>query len=102
MDDYISLKAYWADGCAESEIKISLEEWEAIRNGKKLGFESDSWYDGEQFYVNWWFKEKKFNIHEAEADRVVDCPLSELVIFLHTSPVHRTQVDVDLKPLKYS
>ena len=48
MNDYISLTAYWADGCGESEIEISLEEWEDILNGKKLGFESDSWYDGER------------------------------------------------------
>ena len=51
---------------------------------KKIGFESDSWYDGETFDVNWCFNEKKLNIYEAEAHRVVDCPLSELVIFLHT------------------
>ena len=101
MDHYISLTAYWAAGCGESKIEISLEEWEDIRNGKEIGFESDSWYDGEQFDVNWCFNEKKLNIYEAEAHRVVDCPLSELVIFLHNSPVRRTQVDVDLKPLKY-
>ena len=67
MDDYISLTAYWAAGCGESKIEISLEEWEDILNGKKLGFESDSWYDGEQFDVNWYFNEKKLNVYEAEA-----------------------------------
>ena len=35
MDHYISLTAYWAAGCGESKIEISLEEWEDIRNGKK-------------------------------------------------------------------
>jgi len=51
----VSLRAFWGNDDAESEIRLPLSKWKKILDGleyKKGGY---AWYEGRRFHVVWRF-----------------------------------------------
>jgi hypothetical protein len=78
---YVMLTAIWGNDDADSTIKLSHTQWEAIRAGAEYETSTWSWYEGKRFPVNWSFVNGCVSIFgEDGMECLIDYPVDDLNI----------------------
>lgn len=82
----VSLRAFWADGSADSTIDVSASRWERIRAGEPYSKAGWSAYEGESQRVFWSFRDGRACISDSEGvEHVIDLPITALLVTSGTS-----------------
>ena len=78
---YVELTAYWADGAAESSIKVSRKRWREIQDGAEHDAFTWSYYEGQRFSVSWYFNDGYVSIgSEDGSECIVKEPIDVLYV----------------------
>lgn len=80
----IRLTASWADGCAESSLTLSREDWDLIQEGGEFEDDSEFIYEGKEGCVSWYFKDRLYSIHGGEGR---ECALDNDIGYLRVEVV---------------